>query len=286
MINIEKFIQIRKKRKLSQSELAKGICTQVTLSRFENHGQIPTFKILNKLCARLKIELGDIMISSTNNPLTLSLNEAETALINDNYTRCWDLLTEVDQNKLTAKNDYYHYIYINGMYNLKAEHDPMRASYQFNTILLNSPQTDNIYYSLALLGLGEAYEQENNTEQADKNYQLLNKNLSQLQFKTELDLIHILSMHYHSGNFLGKNKMYKESNNLLRKALQIAKRQHVSYYVAKVLCRLETNDIRNNDIKKRTKQYLYDACTFARFNQNTVTLNRARKMLRSLDEQE
>ena len=38
-MNIQRFIEKRKARGLSQSELAKGICTQVTVSRFEKNGQ-------------------------------------------------------------------------------------------------------------------------------------------------------------------------------------------------------------------------------------------------------
>lgn len=285
MINIEKFIRIRKQKKFSQSELAKGICTQVTLSRFENNGQVPAFKILVQLCNRLEIEPGDIMFSSQNNPITLSLNEAEMALINDNYTHCWDILTAVNKNNFQSKNNYHHFLYINGMYDLKVERDPMRAAYQFNTILLDSPKRDNIYYSLALLGLSRVYEQENDLERAEANYQQLTNNLDKLYPQNELDLIHLLSMLYHSGNFFGKTKSFKKSNVLLRKALQLARKKHVSYYAAKILCRLAANDIRSHDIKKRTRQYLYDACTFAKFNQNPVTLNRARRMLNYLDQE-
>ena len=65
MINIEKFIKIRKSLKLSQNELCNGICTQSTLSKFENNGQIPSFKILKQLCERMNISLSDIMLTST-----------------------------------------------------------------------------------------------------------------------------------------------------------------------------------------------------------------------------
>lgn len=61
MININKFISIRKKLGLSQTELCNGICTQSTLSKFENNGRIPSLKILNSLCDRLNINVADIM---------------------------------------------------------------------------------------------------------------------------------------------------------------------------------------------------------------------------------
>ncbi|WP_218571566.1 helix-turn-helix transcriptional regulator, partial [Klebsiella michiganensis] len=57
-MNIQRFIEKRKARGLSQSELAKGICTQVTVSRFETNGHVPNLKILLQLCHRLELPLG------------------------------------------------------------------------------------------------------------------------------------------------------------------------------------------------------------------------------------
>ncbi|MGC3316106.1 transcriptional regulator, partial [Enterococcus faecalis] len=51
-MKIQRFIEKRKARCLSQSELAKGICTQFTVSRFEKKCQVPTLKILIQLCNR------------------------------------------------------------------------------------------------------------------------------------------------------------------------------------------------------------------------------------------
>lgn len=48
-MNIERFIEARKAKGLSQTELAEGICTQATLSRFENNGRVPSLKILIQL---------------------------------------------------------------------------------------------------------------------------------------------------------------------------------------------------------------------------------------------
>lgn len=70
MINIDKFIKIRKSKKISQNELSHGICTQSTLSKFENNGQVPSFKILKQLCDRMGIEVGDIIRQSSDNPAT------------------------------------------------------------------------------------------------------------------------------------------------------------------------------------------------------------------------
>ena len=59
-MNIQHFINARKQAGLSQSELAEGICTQTTLSRFENNGQVPSLKILIQLCNRLSLPIGEL----------------------------------------------------------------------------------------------------------------------------------------------------------------------------------------------------------------------------------
>ena len=53
----------RKELGLSQIELSEGICTQATLSRFENHGQIPSMKILTLLCKKLQMDVGELFPS-------------------------------------------------------------------------------------------------------------------------------------------------------------------------------------------------------------------------------
>ena len=82
MINIEKFVQARKKLRLSQTELCRGICTQSTLSKFENNGQVPSFKILKQLCERMDIDVSDIMDNSEHKYIAHILFEADFAFIN------------------------------------------------------------------------------------------------------------------------------------------------------------------------------------------------------------
>lgn len=68
MVRIERFIATRKRLRLSQMALSAGICTQATLSKFENHQQIPALDIMGALCARLGLTLNDIFTVSTAAP--------------------------------------------------------------------------------------------------------------------------------------------------------------------------------------------------------------------------
>lgn len=93
IIDIKKFIQIRKAQKLSQTDLCHGICTQSTLSKFENNGQVPSLKILNQLCDRLHIEVGYIINRSDEQRITQLLFDADFAFINFDYTKILNLLS-------------------------------------------------------------------------------------------------------------------------------------------------------------------------------------------------
>ena len=59
-MNIELFIARRKALGLSQKALADGICTQATLSKFENNGKAPAIRIVAQLCQRLNLQLEDV----------------------------------------------------------------------------------------------------------------------------------------------------------------------------------------------------------------------------------
>lgn len=125
MINIQKFIQIRKSQKISQNELCKDICTQSTLSKFENNGQVPSFKILQNLCDRMSIEVGDIMTTSQDNKATQKMFEAEFAFTTYNYTKIYKLLEEIDLNDLKHKTDQLHYNYLRGMFAFESDRNSM-----------------------------------------------------------------------------------------------------------------------------------------------------------------
>ena len=128
MINIQKFVQVRKKLKLSQTELCQGICTQSTLSKFENNGQVPSFKILKQLCERLDIDISDIMDSSEHKYIAHLLFEADFAFINFDYSKILNLLSQINPKiDLKRQEDKIHYHYLRGQYALKSDRNQIQC---------------------------------------------------------------------------------------------------------------------------------------------------------------
>ena len=153
MININKFVSIRKKLGLSQTELCNGICTQSTLSKFENNGRIPSLKILNSLCDRMNINVADIMDVDSNKKTSHKLFEADFAVIQLDFPKVAQILSSVNKDELVRQEDILHYYYLRGLLALNLDHAKTDALYYFNSILdTNLSKRNKIYYLLALKG--------------------------------------------------------------------------------------------------------------------------------------
>ena len=115
-MNIERFIEARKALNLSQMELAEGICTQATLSRFENNGQVPNLKILIKLCNRLNLPLGELFpkVGVKYTEATEKMNKAEFFLITSEYDQASDLLQSIAVSEIEENNLALRFHYLNG----------------------------------------------------------------------------------------------------------------------------------------------------------------------------
>lgn len=285
IVDIKKFVQIRKTQKLSQMDLCHGICTQSTLSKFENNGQIPSFKILGQLCDRLHIEVGDIINRSDEQKIAQILFEADFSFINYDYGKIFNLLSQIDKNSLKHLEDKVHYYFLRGQYALKSDRNPMSALFYFNNILTikDLPKND-IYHLLALDGCSQIYAKQGEIDKANHYYSQVLNSIMDVNINNTLTTLHALGILCDAGEFYGQRKMYKESNSLLRYAYKIGTERHAIFYMARILLQQGINDMEQNKKKEITNQHLHDACAFARINRNHITLNKARKLLKKLNQ--
>lgn len=247
MINIQKFIQIRKSQKISQNELCKDICTQSTLSKFENNGQVPSFKILQNLCDRMSIEVGDIMTTSQDNKATQKMFEAEFAFTTYNYTKIYKLLEEIDLNDLKHKTDQLHYNYLRGMFAFESDRNSMTGLFYFNNILNDDSLTkNNIYRLLALNGCSKIYFEEHEMTKVHHYYDQILKYIKDVPIEDELTTLQVLSILCNAGEFYGQEEEFKQSNSLLKYGYKIASQRHTVYFLARILLQLGINDIKQD----------------------------------------
>lgn len=283
MIDLEKFIRIRKGKKISQKELSSGICTQATLSNFESGIKVPSFKILDQLCQKLGIEVGDIFINSQQTKVAQNLTEAEYAYLRFDYSKIFDCLTAIEQEEIKHPLDRVHFHYLRGIYDLENERDQVSALFYFNSILNESwLASDNVYYLLALKGCGQVYEARRDYDKAKENYDRVAKKITKIKIHDNVTASQVLSILYRAGDFYGRRNEIKESNYLLRYAYQIGSQFHEVFYMGRILYRLGQNAIANNS-KRMAVQHLHDARAFARFNHDQYILTKAKQILDNIN---
>ena len=279
MINIDKFISIRKKLGFSQSELCNGICTQSTLSKFENNGRVPSLKILNSLCNRLNINVAEIMDIDTNKKIAHNFFEADFAVIQLDFPKVAKILSTIDRKSLGRKEDILHYYYLRGLLALYLDHAETDALYYFNAILDASLSKQyKIYHLLALKGCSQVYDQQNDVHKARHYYDIILDSISNVELKDEDALLQFLSILCNGGEFYGRNANYQQSNKLLLMGYNLCSKKHVIFFVARILYQLAQNNAAQGGPNQKTIQYLNDSAAFARLNNNHVLLEKINKL--------
>lgn len=137
---------------------------------------------------------------------------------------------------------------------------------------------------LALNGCSQIYAKQGETKKAEHYYSQVLKNIKDVEINNPLTTLHALAILCDASEFYGQREMYKESNSLLRYAYKIGTEKHVIFYMARILLQQGINDIAQNKDKTIISQHLHDAIAFARINRNRITLNKARKLLKQLNE--
>ncbi|MGN1283760.1 MAG: helix-turn-helix domain-containing protein [Candidatus Limosilactobacillus intestinavium] len=166
-LNGEKLRNVRRKRGLSQTALSVGICTQATISLMEKQNRIPKMNILTAICARLDIEVSDI-VEDDDNSMTIVFDQIDTAIIRGNYPEAKRLLSKIKVKSLGNEFDKQRYYYLIGMY--QVENNQMDdAIFNFELILTQfSTMSANIYWALTTVGMAMAYERLGNKARALK----------------------------------------------------------------------------------------------------------------------
>ncbi len=136
-MNIQRFIEKRKARGLSQSELAKGICTQVTVSRFEKNGQVPTLKILIQLCNRLELPLGELFprVGIKQPEILEKMEEAEFFLITSEHDQLQTILKNIPFDEIKDSQLLLEYYYLQGFVMIFQNASLMDCLFTFEKLL-------------------------------------------------------------------------------------------------------------------------------------------------------
>lgn len=269
MIDIAKFVRIRKKLKLSQTELCEGICTQATLSKFENLGRIPSMKIMSKLCERMNISLSDLIeTDSTEGKVSQLFEKADFDLITFDFENISEILNQIDYDSLKS-SEKWHYTYLKGVVLVLKDNDLIDGLYYFNQILTDPEiDKDNIYYILAQAGCGEVYTLQEDYKKAESFYDKVFNVVLHQKVSDSQTAIKVLRTLYTGGVFYAKNGDLETSDSLLKYAYHVCAENHYVFYLARIIFQLAVNAKKENKHQETIKEYLSDALAFAKLNSN------------------
>ena len=274
-MNIDRFIAERKTQGFSQAELAKGICTQSTLSKFENNGHVPKLDILSQLCQRLQLPLSELFpkVVVENPQLIEKMNTIEFFLITSEYEQARTLLesismTEVDEVHLLR----YHYL--KGFILLFQQAPTLEILFVFDQILLSEDTSQNqIFKLLAYTGIGMIFANQSDYDKADFYFDKVLAQIYQFPIHSLEDAWRVLHIVFQAGVFYAQKEELSISNALLTYAITICSDNHVTYYLARAAVQLVKNAVATNESPHQILELIHDARAYSKINRNHVALN-------------
>ncbi|WP_245630360.1 helix-turn-helix domain-containing protein [Amphibacillus sediminis] len=274
-MNIECFIAARKAMGFSQSELAEGICTQATLSRFENNGQIPTLKILLKLCKRLNISLGELFpkVAVKDSEITEKMNQAEFFLITSEYQQATALLNSILLSEIEEADVLLRHLYLKGFLMFYQNAAVMEIMFVFDQILLEEEtKQSTIFRLLAYTGIGMIYSREKDDEKAEFYFNKVLEQIYSYSIEQMEDTWRVLHIVFQCGVFYAHIREIEISNALLNYAINICADNHITYYLARAAIQLAKNAMVTQEDTDQILELIYDARAYSKINRNVIGL--------------
>lgn len=288
-MNIQRFINVRKQRGLSQSELAAGICTQATLSRFENNGQVPSLKILIQLCNRLGLPIVELFpkVGIRQPELSSKMDQAEFFLITSEYQQLADILAGIPVDTIEDPFLKFRYYYLQGFVMIFQKAAITDILFTFDKLLLMEKEHKNpIFQLLALTGSGMAYSRDGDIEKAEFYFEQVFENIFNYSIETTEDTWRVLNIVFHCGEFYGEHQEFATSNALLEYAITICSDNHVTYYLARAAYQLAVNAVCEQQPKAEINERLADAKAYAKINRNRILLDKIAKLQKQINTQQ
>nr|WP_238704184.1 helix-turn-helix transcriptional regulator [Companilactobacillus mishanensis] len=269
---------------LSQKELSKGICTQATLSKFENNGKIPSMKILIQLCNRLGLSLDDIIgiDNHDSKKLVKAMNKAEFNLIISEYQNSWDILNRIELDSLSDdKEAVMQYYYLKGYLNVLDNGDLLEAVFDFNRILSDmDPKGETIFTFLAFVGMGMVYAKQGDDDKSEFYFSKVFNDIYGMSIDDVNKIWRYINIIFYCAIYYSDRKDYETANTLLKYAVKICADNHVTYYIARIYLQLAENDCAVNGKSDHLRDLLNKAEVFSEFNNNQNELKRIHELIK------
>lgn len=107
--------EYRKKKGLTQVQLAEGICEQATVSNIENKNMSPGINILSALCKKLNVEISDILVETEEDKIRKKINEIQSLNSVSKYQESYKILQTIDQEKVSNSDLLNQILFYQGL---------------------------------------------------------------------------------------------------------------------------------------------------------------------------
>lgn len=271
-VDIQAFINKRKELGLSQKELSNGVCTQATLSKFENNGKIPSLKILIQLCNRLGLSLDSIIgvSDSSIKKVAKEMNQAEFNLIIQEYDQSWDIIKGIDSK--TLNNDKHllmQYYYLKGYLNVLDDGDLFDAVFDFNRILSElDDRGETIFTFLAFVGMGMVYGKQGDDAKSEYYFSKVFNEIYTMSIDDTSKIWRYINIIFYCAIYYSEKQDLETANALLNYGVKVCSENHVTYYIARIYAQLAINARRVNGDEKKIRSFMNKALVFSEFNSN------------------
>lgn len=292
-MKIDLFVSRRKALKISQCKLCHGICTQATLSKFENQNRVPSLAILSKLCVRLGMTVDDLYQegAATVSELHTVLDTIERDLMTENYPDAIKRLNTLQLNDIDAIPDKTQFCYLRGLGNTLINQQPDKILFDFSQILNDLDERhQTIFTQLAFLGSGVMSARRQEIKQATFYFEKVNQYIKTHQdaLKTNDDkgFLRMLTLIFFTAEFYASQGNYRLSNHLIDAGVHLCSEKRVTYYLPRLKFQATQNALAQQKDPALIQRLISETLAFARINQNQVievkvaALNCAFKKLR------
>lgn len=134
--------EYRKKKGLTQVQLAEGICEQATVSNIENKNMSPGINILSALCKKLNVEISDILVETEEDKIRKKINEIQSLNSVSKYQESYKILQTIDQEKVSNSDLLNQILFYQGLLDHLYAKKPDAALFYFNQVLEQTTETD------------------------------------------------------------------------------------------------------------------------------------------------
>ncbi|MGX7200414.1 helix-turn-helix domain-containing protein [Enterococcus nangangensis] len=252
----------RKKRKMSQTELAEGICKQATISNIERKNFCKDIEILAKVCRKLDLVLTQVVEASPEDWLEERLAGIEDQLASGHAKEALVDLEKIKNDDIEDRRVLNRYYYNFGNALLQAKKDTDGALFYYNQVI-NNTNADELYGILANTGIAVTYGEKKQPNFAETYFQ---KALAGIKNNSKPYPLHFNQVFLDAAKFYNSNADFDKAISATKKALEI----NQSYHSTQLLDQIIFENARSEKgLNKETSAGLFDfAAKLAEFNQN------------------